>query len=83
MLISSLAHSVNHALKNTNNLEHLIQSTKTDFDIIAFSEPRQIKGKFSPKDVILPNYSYEFCPTETNAGGALINIRNCLCHKKL
>ena len=68
-------------LKNIDDLEYLIQSTKTDFDIISVSESRIIKNKLPPTDISVPNYSYEFCPTEANAGGTLIYIRNDLSHK--
>ena len=65
--------------KNINGLEHLIQSTKTVIDIIAVSESRIIKNK--PIDICVPNYSYKFCPTEANAGGTFIYIRNHLSYK--
>ena len=54
--------------KNIDDFEHLIQSTKTDFDIIAVSESRITKN-------ILPNQG------TTNAGGTLIHIRNHLSYK--
>ena len=67
--------------KNIDDLEHLIQSTKTDFDVIAVSESRITKNKLPPVDISIPNYSYEFCPTEANAGSTLIYIRNHLSNK--
>ena len=67
--------------KNTDDFEHLIQLTKTDFDIIAVSESRITKKELPPIDISIPNYSYEFCPTEANAGGTLIYIRNHLSYK--
>ena len=67
--------------KNIDDFECLIQSTKTDFDIIAVSESRITKNKLPPIDVSIPNYSYEFCTTEANAGGTLIYIRNHLSYK--
>ena len=68
--------------KNIDDFEHLIQSTKTDFDIIAVSESRITKNPPPPPiDISIPNYSYEFCPTEANAGGTLIYIRNHLSYK--
>ena len=78
MITSSIwtpAHS-----KNINDFEYLIQSTKTDFDIIAVSEPRMTKNKLPPVIVSIQNYSYEFCP-EVKAGGTLIYIRNNLSYK--
>ena len=51
--------------KNIDDFEHLIQSTKTDFDIIAVSESRITKKKkLPPIDISIPNYSYEFCPNK-------------------
>ena len=41
-----------------------MQSTKTDFDIIAILESRLIKDRLSPNDVSLINYSHVFCSTE-------------------
>ena len=54
-----------------DEFEHL-QSTKTDSDIIAVSESIITKNKLPPIDISIPNYSYEFCPTEANAGRTLI-----------
>ena len=62
-------------------LQHFIQLTKTDFDIIAVSESRIMKNKFPPIDIIIPNYSYEFCPIKAITGGTLIYIRNHLSCK--
>ena len=67
--------------KNIDDFEHLIQSTKTDFDIIALSESRITKNKLPPINISIPNYSYQFCPTEANAGGTLSYIRNHLSCK--
>ena len=33
-----------------------------------------MKDKLPPTGISLTNYYYEFCPTEANAGGALIYI---------
>ena len=64
-----------------DNFEHFIQSTKTDFDIIAVSESRIIKNEVLPIYISIPNYSSEFCPTEANAGGTLIYIKNRQSYK--
>ena len=48
---------------------------------MAVSESRITKNKLPPIDKSFPNYSYEFFPTEANAGGTLIYIRNHLSHK--
>ena len=57
---------------NIDDFEHLIQSTKTDFDVIAVSESRITIDNSPPNDVSIPNYSHEFCPTEAKGGGTLI-----------
>lgn len=36
--------------------------------------------KVPVKDIILGNYSYEYCPTDSSTGGTLLNIRNHLSH---
>ena len=41
---------------NTCSLEHLVQSTKTDFDIISVSESRLIKDKLPLIDTSLPTF---------------------------
>ena len=43
--------------KNIYDFEHLIQSTKTDFDIITVSEPRVTKNKLPPIDMSIQNYN--------------------------
>ena len=58
--------------KNIHDLEHLIQSVKINFDIIAILDSKLIKDKLPPTDINLRNYSYEYCPTEANAGDTLI-----------
>ena len=77
----SLFHLNTCSLKNIDNNEHCIQSTKIDVDTIAVSESRLIKNKLLPINTNLPICSYEFCPTEANADGSLINIKNHLSYK--
>ena len=43
--------------KSIDDLEHLIQSTKSDLDIIAVSESEITKKKLPPTDISIPNYS--------------------------
>ena len=52
--------------KNIDDSEHLVQSTKTDFDIITFSESRINKNKAPPINISILNYIYEFCSMEGN-----------------
>ena len=64
--------------KIIDDFKHVFQSTKTDFDVIAISESWITKNKLPPVDVIVPNCSDEFCPTEANACSTLIYVRNHL-----
>ena len=74
----SLFHLNNCSLsKIIDAFEHLIQSTKTDLDIIAVSESSITKNKILQFEISIPNYSYNFCATEANTGG----IRNHLSNK--
>ena len=66
---------------NIDDLEYLFQSTKADFYIIAVFESRLTKSILSPIDISIPNYSYELCPGDSNAGVTLIYIRNRLSYK--
>ena len=43
---------------------------------MAISESRIIENRQSIVDINLPDYSYEFCPTESFAGGILLYMRN-------
>ena len=38
------------------------------------------KKKFPVTDINLTNYSYEYCPTESSAGGTLLYIGNHLLY---
>ena len=67
--------------KNIDDFEPFIHSKKTDSDITAVSESRITKKNPPPIDVNIPNYSYEFCPTEAKAGGTLIYISDQLPYK--
>ena len=67
--------------KNHDELHHLLSCTKTIFDIIAISETRITKQVSLSNDLYLNNYSFEFTPTETSAGGTLLYIANHLSYK--
>ena len=67
--------------KNFNDLQHLLSCTKTKFDIIAISETRITKQVSLLNNLNLNNYSFEFTPTETSAGGTLLYIANHLSYK--
>ena len=55
--------------------------TKTKFDIVAISETRIPKQVSLSNNLNLNNYSFEFTPTETFAGGTLLYIANHLPYK--
>ena len=55
--------------------------TKVFFDIIVISETRITKQVSLLNNLNLNNYSFEFTPTETSAGGTLLYIANHLSYK--
>ena len=62
--------------KNFDELEHLLRCTNKVFGIVAVSETRITKKTSLTSNINLQNYSFEFTPTETNAGGTLLYIAN-------
>ena len=67
--------------KNFGDLQHLFSCTKNFFDIIAISETRITKQVSLLNNLNPNNYSFEFTPTETSAGGTLLYIANHLSYK--
>ena len=67
--------------KNFDDLQHLLNCTKNNFDIIAVSETRITKNVALLNNLNLNKYSFEFTPTETCAGGTLLYIANHLSYK--
>ena len=67
--------------KNFDDLQHLLSCTKKNFDIIAISEARITKQVSLLSNLNLNNYSFEFTPTGTSAGGTLLYIVNHLSYK--
>ena len=64
--------------KNSDDLQHLLSFTRTNFDIIDVTKTRitkQVSFKY------LNNYSFELTPTETIAGGTLLYIANDLSYE--
>ena len=55
--------------------------TKKKVDIIAISETRITKQVSLLNNLNLNNYSFEFTPTETSAGGTFLYIANHLSYK--
>ena len=68
--------------KNFEDLEYLLKTTNTNFNIIAISETRILKNTKIVKNINIPNFSYEFTPTESTAGGTLIYIADHLAYQK-
>ena len=64
--------------KHIHCLEELLASMKIDFDIIAISESRINKNNVSAHNIVLQNYSFDHCPTESTAGGTALFINNNL-----
>ena len=60
-------------------MQHL---SKFFLDKIAVSETRITKQVFILNNLNLNNYSFEFAPTETSAGGTLLYIANHLSYKR-
>ena len=67
--------------KNFDDLQHLLSCSRKMFDIIAISEKRTIKNISFLNNLNLNNYSFEFTPTDTSAGGTLLYIANHLSYK--
>ena len=67
--------------KKFDDLQHLLSCTKKFFDIIAISETRITKNVSLLNNLNLNNYSFEFTPTETSAGGTLLYIANHLSYE--
>ena len=60
----------------------MLKTTNTNFDIIAISETRILKNTKIVKNINIQNFSYEFTPTESTAGGTLIYIADHLAYQK-
>ena len=66
--------------KNFDDLQYLLSCTKNSFDMIEVTETRITKQLSLLNNLNLNNYSYEFTPTETTAGGTLLYIANHLSY---
>ena len=60
--------------KNSDDLQHLLKCTNKVFDIVAVSETRIMKKTSLTSNISLNNYSFEFTPTESTAGGTFLYI---------
>ena len=69
--------------KNFGDLEYLLKTTNTNFDIIAISETKILKNTKIVKNINIANFCYEFTPTESTARETLIYIADHLaCQKR-
>ena len=67
--------------KNFEELQNLLQSTNTQFDVIAITETRIMKNISLTQNMKLSNYSIEHTPIESSTGGTLLYIANHLSYK--
>ena len=67
--------------KNFEDLEYLLKATNKTFDVIAITEQRIRKDTNLVKNINIYNYSVEFNPIESHAGGTFIYINNKLSYK--
>ena len=67
--------------KNVEDLEYLLKATNKTFNVIAISKSRILKDTNLSKNINIYNYTVEFTPTESHAGGTLIYINNKLSYK--
>ena len=67
--------------KNFEDLEYLLKATNKTFDAIAISISIILKDTNLSKNINIYNYSVEFTPTESHAGGTLLYINNKLSYK--
>ena len=68
-------------IKNFEDLEYLLKATNKTFDVIAISESRILKDTNLSKNINIYNYSVEFTPVESHAGGTLLYNNHKLCYK--
>ena len=61
-------------LTHKPDLDILLDELKFEFDIIAISESRLIKGIHLTHDIEIPYYKIEHTPTEAEKGGTLLYI---------
>ena len=67
--------------KKFEDLEYLLKSTNKTFDVISISVSRILKDTNLSQKINIYNYSAEFTPTESHAGGTLIFFNNKLSYK--
>ena len=79
---TSLFHINSYSLnKSFEDLEYLLKATTKTFNLVAISESRILRDTNLSKNINMYNYSVEFTPAESQAGGTLLNINNKLSYK--
>ena len=73
--------NINSLQFHKNDLDVLLDSLNTKFDVITISETRLQKSIDPTKDINLSNYLIESTPTEAEKGGTLIYISKKYEHK--
>ena len=78
----SMFHLNTHSLQaHKSDLDILLDELKFEFDVIAISESRLLKGIEPTHNIEIPNYKIEHTPTEANKGGTLLYISENYEHK--
>ena len=67
--------------KHFQDIEYLLKATNKTFDEITISESSILTDTNLSKNITINNYSVEFTPTESHAGGTLLYINNKLSYK--
>ena len=62
--------------KNFDDIQHLLSCANKIFDVIAITETRITEHFSITNNLDINNYSIEFTPTESSAGGTLLYIAN-------
>ena len=71
---STIHHNIHSLQAHFEELKHLLQCVPIEFDIIALSEVKLLKGQNPVIDINIPNYALEYTPTEATKGGTAIYI---------
>ena len=66
--------------RNFDDFQHLLSCTNKIFDIIAITETRIKENVSITNNLSIKNYSIEFTPTESSAGGTLLYIAKHLSY---
>ena len=66
---------------HVNELQTLLSFCTVDFDIIGISESKLIKNKKHLINIDIPNYTQEYCTTESTCGGTLLYIKKNIKYK--